>query len=1246
MPRIVENSSRIARKRCVLLTSIASLLAAHAGISAEAVFSGGVITGDADSGVSAAKTYTTLANILGGDVVVNGQTFVGSANFGTGWALTGAGNTFGGFTPTGLTGNIAALMNDFQYGGAPATFDVSDLTVGQTYVATFYNAAFGPAGGRITGVSGNGASIVYDENSAGGNVLRHTFVATGTTTTITLTPRIPGDTWHFYGFSNEQVFNNAWAPNSGNSWNTAANWSSGIVPNSAGTNASFSAQAGPTTVTFTSSRTVGHAEFLGTGSYTVEGSILRMQADAGGVSVLKTEAGGSHTIDASVQLLSDTVKFGAGTLTVAQEIYGSKNLAVNGGTLRFGVVNAYTGGTSVGGGATLDLNSTSQNLGAVTGAGTILNNTGSTSVATIDSGTFSGVIADRTVGTGVVALTKATGGMLTLSGTNTYTGPTTINAGTLRLHGTPSSTLIADNFTATGNPNTADLDFNLAARQSGTAATQSWTPAGNAQLGNPTFVEQPVGTGGDYLLLAFGASATLNSFPLSTGAAPGPIKVGFDMFKGNAGNVTEWTSFTMMAAGGNGFPITGSGEFGFLYRKNSGIQIFNNGALIQDYASTTGGDSFGFYLADSAGTGSPFAGNGTRLVVTQGGDTIGSYALNTGMGTSYLTFGSAGGMIGGVDNLVVTETSTFPTNLLSAATEVSLTAGGAAFQVLDAYQTVASLSGVGGSSVNIGPLSRLTVNGSTSTTFNGVISGALASFEKGGTSMLELGSANTYTAGTTISGGTILGHNAGSLGTGPVSIAAGANYLAWFNTGQPVIRNNFTLNGLGGNPGDGNKGAIYADGGGGGYADYILNGSLTLAATSNVGGNNQNNLRIVGQITGPGGLVKGAGRGDENSTLYLNNTANDYAGDTVINNGTVTLAASQVIPDGAGKGKVIVSAGATLNLAGNNETINNLSGSGTITNLGGVTIGAPVFFTDDAGTGISAATTYTHALDFAEVNPLTINGVPFTGAGLTGANWSLTGAVLAAGNGATGATGDISTLLTNFYYNGNPATLTLTGLNAGTTYEMRLYQRFWGGDRTQLFAFNSGLATGSLIYNEDASATPSYLSFRYVADVSGTATLTTSMLGDGTYHWFGLTNEEIVAPVAPAAPILTVGDDTDSSYSGTITGLLEIDKVGTGALTLDGPLDFSTLTVTDGTLNLDSALGTGASTINANANVNIGVSQTLAVLNIGAGAVVTLEETPPVPAGESATQVVPEPGSAALLLGGVTALLGLRRRKA
>ena len=1175
-------ASRNSRRRCILITSIASLLSAQ-GFAADAVLSSGAFTGDADSGLNAAKTYVALGNVVGGDVTVNGVTFIGSGGglSGAGWSLAGAGAQFGsGGIQQPLGGAaIAGLFDAFQFNGNPATLTMNGLTAGQTYVVTLYNQAWVLGADRTqTITTTEGASLVYNEDALAASALRYTFVATGTATDLKFLPKIPANTMHFYGLSSEQVFNNTWTAGSG-AWNTPGNWSSGTVPNSVGSNATFAAQAGPNTVTLSGATTTGHIEFQGTGSYTIAGiDPLTLQTDAGGVSVIKADAGGSHTINAPIILGSDLVKFGAGTITTAAGIQGPKSVSVNGGTLKFGATNGYTGGTSVGGGATLDFNGTSQVLGSLSGAGTLANSGGGLSVATVDSGTFSGVI-----GAGV-GVTKNTNGLLTLMGSSASSGAATVNAGTLKLQ-TGATPLLTDNFSATGNPDTMNLNFNLANRQTGSLAPASWTPGGNTQVGNTTPVTQPAGVNGDYLLLASGASATVGG-PLTSATVGGPLKINFDMFKGNTGDASSWTSFTMRGGANQGFPVAGSGEFGFLYRKNTGIQIFSNGGLVQDYASTGGGDSFAFYLADSAGTGSPFAGNGTKLVVTQGGGIISSFALNTGMGASYVTFGSDGGMIGGVDNLAV---NNFKTNVLAPTTPVSLANAGATLELDGVHQTVASLDGVGGSLVNMGPFSRLTVNGGG--TFNGTITGATASLAKSGPAPLFLGSANSYGGGTTISSGPVFAFNVAALGTGPVSIGAGGNYLPWFNAGSPIIPHNFTLNGLGGDAGDGLKSAIYADGGVGGYNEYLLTGSVTLAATSNISGHNTNNLRVLGQITGPGGLTKGSGRVDENSALILNNPANDYAGDTTLTNGTLKLGASEVIPHGTGKGRVIMSAGTTLDLAGNNETINNLSGSGTVTSSPGVTIGAPFFFTTNAGSGISTGKTYTHVLDFGDGGAATVNGVTFEAAANVGANWSLANAtaLLPEGAGAPttptfadGANGTgMNQLLSDFYYNGNPAVLTLSGLTPGTSYETRLYNRLWGGDRTQLFQVNAGGASGALLYNQDASGTPSFLSFRYTADASGTATVSTTMIGAGTYHWYGATNEVVAAA---AASTLTVGDSADSTFDGSITSALALTKQGSGTLTLGGANSYSGVT----TINGGKLLVNGSLASTASVDVNAG----------------------------------------------------------
>lgn len=99
-------------------------------------------------------------------------------------------------------------------------------------------------------------------------------------------------------------------------------------------------------------------------------------------------------------------------------------------------------------------------------------------------------------------------------------------------------------------------------------------------------------------------------------------------------------------------------------------------------------------------------------------------------------------------------------------------------------------------------------------------------------------------------------------------------------------------------------------------------------------------------------------------------------------------------------------------------------------------------------------------------------------------------------------------------------------------------------------------------------------------------------------------------------------------------------KTGAGTLTIVGEQTYNTLTTSDGTTNLNSALGTGASTLNTDATTNISVSQTLAALNIGEGAIGTPAPTPPAPVFFAGDASFADTGEIS------TALLGVRRRKA
>jgi fibronectin-binding autotransporter adhesin len=432
---------------------------------------------DASVGLSTAKTYTHAYNIQGADVTVNGVFFTGVSNY-TGvdgsFLISGFNKTVSGGSVIGAGSGLNTLLNTFNFDGSPQTLTLTNLVAGESYTLTFYNKAWGPAGTRIQQLaSASGTAGAFDENTGGepnANLLRYTFTATGITESVAFT-RVDTGSFHFYGFSAEQIFNNAWS--SGADWSTAT-WGTPGVPGSAGANADLPAQGAPASINLDVPVTVGHIRMDGPSSWTIAGAnTLTLQSDLAGVSVLSTPDG-SHTISNDITLASDVLKSGSGTLTLAGTVSGSGDLTVDAGTLAITSSNTLPAGISV---------------EIATNAVMQLSNVGTQRVATL---TFDGVLQHR--GTWGAAGSGAR-----------YTSPRFAGTGMLEVLGGPAM----GSFSASGNLGGGDLDGSVgldsgltyfnAVNVDGVPLTINGVPFAGSAGANPAGVTYTTVNFGNYL---------------------------------------------------------------------------------------------------------------------------------------------------------------------------------------------------------------------------------------------------------------------------------------------------------------------------------------------------------------------------------------------------------------------------------------------------------------------------------------------------------------------------------------------------------------------------------------------------------------------------------------------------------------------------------------------------------------------------------------------------------------------------
>jgi len=297
---------------------------------------------------------------------------------------------------------------------------------------------------------------------------------------------------------------------------------------------------------------------------------------------------------------SGTTRVEAGTLTVNGDINASTNIVVNGGALNTGGANklADTAAVTVAGG-TLSLGG-NDTVGAVVLSGGSI--TGA--VGVVLTGTAydarSGSASVSLAGAGS-ALDKTTAGTVILAGSNTYSGATTISAGTLQLGDGGAAGALSPSSTLTDN---ATLAFNRSgAITQGTHFASAISGSGNVvKLGGGTLVLSGTNTYSGTTTVSNGilqltqpqALATNSSVALVTGGA-------LDLAFSGTNQVAALSTNTVPLANG----VYDSSSLPVLVTGSGCLQV---GAGLT--ASFTGGPATGF---------APLTVNFTNNSVTGGG---------------------------------------------------------------------------------------------------------------------------------------------------------------------------------------------------------------------------------------------------------------------------------------------------------------------------------------------------------------------------------------------------------------------------------------------------------------------------------------------------------------------------------------------------------------------------------------------------------------------------------------------------
>ncbi|HBQ3574855.1 TPA: autotransporter-associated beta strand repeat-containing protein [Salmonella enterica subsp. enterica serovar Senftenberg] len=884
-------------------------------------------------------------------------------------------------------------------------------------------------------------------------------------------------------------------------------------------------------------------------SFTVNTVLEDVDANSGwnGQSLTKTGAGtlilnaentytGGTTISDGTLVANNVEALGTGNVTdnatlelntggdFDNAISGSGQVVKSGDeTLTLSGANSYTGGTTISGGTLVASNVEALGTGDITDNATLELNAG---------GTFDNVIS----GSGQVV--KSGDDALTLSGANSYTGGTTISGGTL----------VANNVEALGTgdvTNNATLELNTGG---------DFT---NAISGSGQVVKS-----GDKTLTLSGA----NSYSGATTISGGTL-IATHVNALGTGAIDNRASLLLDASGQ--FTVTD------LTTESGGNTEIGAGSTLQATTLTQKSDST-LTINLNSNTADPVIHAASQvslagtLDITGVGDVLDSDPASTDDLDIFTLIASDKTIAGDFEKLTVAgmdadlaDFITVDGRIDDTGKQYELTTALTWYAdrddaVTDAHGTFNLTNADGSFAVNT-VLENVdaTLDPASATGWDGT------SLIKQGAGTLILNAENTYTGGTTISGGTLVATNVDALGSGDVTDDAtlelntgGTFDNAISGSGQVVKSGDGALTLSGANSYSGgtliSDGTLVAS-----NVDALGSGDVTNNATleMNTGGDFINNIGGTGRVEKSG---------DDTLTLSGSNT---YTGGTLISDGT--LVASNV--EALGTGDVTNNATLELNTGGTFD--NAISGSGQVEKSG-----------DDVLT-LSGANSYSGGTLISD-GTLVASNVEALGTGDVTDDATLelnTGGDFINNIGGTGRvekSGDDKLTLSgsNTYTGGtliSSGTLVANDVNAlgtGDVTDNATLMLNTGGD----FTNNIG-GTGRVEKSGDDALT-----------LSGSNTYTGgTLISGGTL-------------VANDVNALGTGDITDNAtlalnavgdFDNAISGSGKVEKSGDDALTLSGSNTYTGGTlISSGTLVASNveALGTGDVTDNATLELNTG----------------------------------------------------------